>query len=73
MSKIPTYTEAQTELQAIVTTMEQGNISVDELAEKVKRAAILIDICRKKLMNTEEEVSKILEELDNVKKEKEAE
>ncbi len=73
MAKIPTYTEAQTELQSIVTTMEQGNISVDELAEKVKRAAILIDICQKKLMSTEEEVSKILEELDHVKKEKEAE
>jgi exodeoxyribonuclease VII small subunit len=34
------YTEAFEELQEIVSDMEDGNISVDELAEKVKRATV---------------------------------
>lgn len=59
-----TYVEAFNELQAIVAQMEEGNISVDELSEKVKRATALIAVCRRKLTTTEEEVGNILEELD---------
>lgn len=58
------YTEAYEELQAIVAEIEQGEISVDELSEKVKRAAMLIRICKSKLKTTEEDVNKILKELD---------
>ena len=58
------YTEAFEELQSIVTEIEQGEISVDELSEKVKRAAQLIKICKSKLSTTEEDVNKILRELD---------
>jgi exodeoxyribonuclease VII small subunit len=64
MNETPTYTEAFDELQAIVLEIEQGEISVDELSEKVKRAALLIKICKNKLTNTEEDVNKILKELD---------
>lgn len=64
MSESISYTAAYSELQTIVAEMENGHISVDELAEKVKRSTLLIDICRKKLTTTEEEVSKILQELD---------
>ena len=64
MSKEPNYTEAFEELQEIVLEIEQGEISVDELSEKVKRAAILIKICKAKLTNTEEDVAKILKELE---------
>lgn len=63
------YTEAFNELQAIVSEMEEGEISVDELSEKVKRAAMLIRICKAKLAATEEDVSKILKELDAAKDE----
>lgn len=58
------YTEAFGELQVIVSEIEQGEISVDELAEKVKRAAFLIRICKTKLTSTEEDVNKILKELE---------
>lgn len=58
------YTEAFEELQTIVSEIEQGEISVDELSEKVKRAAMLIKICKSKLTTTEEDVNKILKELD---------
>jgi len=58
------YTEAYEELQAIVADIEQGEISVDELSAKVKRAAMLIKICKNKLSTTETDVNKILKELD---------
>ena len=64
MSEKINYTEAFDELQEIVSKIEEGEISVDELAEKVKRAAQLIKICKLKLASTEEDVKKILKELD---------
>ena len=69
MSDTPNYTEAFEELQTIVLEIEQGEISVDELSEKVKRAALLIKICKAKLTTTEEDVNKILKELDSATKE----
>jgi exodeoxyribonuclease VII small subunit len=48
----------------IITEIEGGDISVDELSEKVKRAALLIRICKNKLTSTEEEVNRILKELE---------
>jgi len=64
MSKTPGYTEAFEELQEIVAEIENGEISVDELSEKVKRAAVLIKICKDKLTSTEGDVNKILKELE---------
>jgi len=59
------YEEAFNELQKIVLEIEKGEISVDTLSEKVKRAAQLIKICKAKLSSTEEDVNKILKELDD--------
>jgi len=59
------YTKAFEELKGIVTEIEQGEISVDELSEKVKRASELIQKCKLKLTTTEEDVNKILKELEN--------
>ena len=64
MSKTPSYTEAFEELQRITREIESGDISVDELAEKVKRASELIRLCRAKLSSTEEEVNKVLKEME---------
>ncbi|MDB5119742.1 MAG: xseB [Sphingobacteriales bacterium] len=64
MNDNPNYKEAFDELQTIVLEIEQGEISVDKLSEKVKRAALLIKICKAKLTNTEEDVNKILRELE---------
>ncbi|HEX6225339.1 MAG TPA: exodeoxyribonuclease VII small subunit [Chryseolinea sp.] len=58
------YTAAYEELQRIVSEIENGEISVDELSEKVKRATQLIRICKLKLTTTEEDVSKILRDLE---------
>jgi exodeoxyribonuclease VII small subunit len=65
MSEKINYTDAFDELQSIVTEIEQGEISVDELSKKVKRAAELIKICKARLTTTEEDVNKILRELES--------
>lgn len=64
MKESITYTEAFNELQEIVNEIENGDISVDDLAEKVKRAAFLIQVCKAKLKATEADVKKILEDLE---------
>jgi exodeoxyribonuclease VII small subunit len=68
MSEKPDYTQAFEELLAIVAEIEDGAISVDKLSEKVKRAAVLIKICKNKLTATEGDVQKILKELESVEK-----
>ncbi len=68
MSEKINYTDAFEELQGIVTEIEQGEISVDELADKVKRASFLIKVCKTKLKTTEEDVNKILKEMEDPEK-----
>ena len=63
MEKKISYTEAISELEEIVTEIEQGEITIDALSDKVKRAAELIRICKNKLTATEEDVNKILGEI----------
>ncbi|MDM8177594.1 exodeoxyribonuclease VII small subunit [Olivibacter sp. 47] len=46
MDKQLSYTSAFEELQTIVEEIEDGEITVDELSNKVKRAALLIKICK---------------------------
>ena len=63
MEKQFSYSEAMKELEQIVSEIEQGEITVDTLSEKVKRASELIKICKNKLTSTEEDVNKILSDL----------
>lgn len=58
------YSTAFEEVKTIVAEIEQGEISVDELAEKVKRATQLIQFCKSKLTTTEVDVNAILKELE---------
>lgn len=58
-----TYTEAFEQLQAIVKQMEDADISVDDLADNIKKASKLIKICKDKLTKTEQEVNKNIAEL----------
>lgn len=64
MSDQLSYTAAFDELQQIVAEIEDGEITVDELSDKVKRAALLIKVCKSKLTETEADVNKILEDLE---------
>ena len=59
-----TYEAAYQELAAIAREIESESVSVDILAEKVKRAAELITYCQTKLRSTEAEVNKIIAQMD---------
>ncbi len=59
-----TYTEAFAELQQIVVDMENAGIGIDELDAKVKRASVLLKICREKLYKTEQNVLDTLKALE---------
>lgn len=64
-----TYVDAFEELQGIVHDIEVGEVTVDELAAKIKRASQLISICKAKLTASEEEVDKLLAQLTQAEEE----
>lgn len=64
------YEAAFNELQKIVSEIEQGDITIDLLLPKVQRAAQLIKYCRDKLRTTEDEVNKIIKQLEDETNEK---
>jgi exodeoxyribonuclease VII small subunit len=70
MNEKPNYVEAFQELQKIVAEIESGLISVDELSEKVRRATDLIRICKTKLSSTEDDVNKILKDIETLENER---
>lgn len=59
----PTYAEASGELEQILDEIESGEIDLDELSDKVERAAVLLTFCRKKLAATETKVKKVTADL----------
>lgn len=63
MKKTETYNESIAKLRNIVADIESGDLDVDILSEKVKEASRLIKVCKDKLFKADEEVKKILEEL----------
>ncbi|MEG1749372.1 MAG: exodeoxyribonuclease VII small subunit [Tannerellaceae bacterium] len=62
--KTETYNEAVEKLRLIVADIEKGDLDVDILSAKVKEATRLIKLCKEKLFIADEEVKKVLEELD---------
>jgi len=64
MKKILTYESAYNELKKIAEEIETESVSVDVLAEKVKRAAELIGFCQSKLRSTEQEVNNIIKQME---------
>lgn len=60
-----TYELAYAELKKIAIEIENESVSVDVLAEKVKRAAELIDFCQQKLRSTEQDVNNIIKQMES--------
>jgi exodeoxyribonuclease VII small subunit len=56
------YEAAQQELQTIVQQLQEGSISMDELAELARRAAELIRLCRERLRDLETELDGLFPE-----------
>ena len=57
------YADAIRELEAIVAGLEQADVDVDALAERVARAAELIKVCRERIDRTRLEVERIVGDL----------
>ncbi|HMZ27360.1 MAG TPA: exodeoxyribonuclease VII small subunit [Elusimicrobiota bacterium] len=64
MKKTDSYTASFEEIQKILAALEQGDVDVDVLSDNVKRAAELIEFCRKRLRETELQVKKVMEKFD---------
>ena len=65
MAKKLLYSDAVAELEKILAELD-GNteINMDLKSEKVKRAAVLLEICKKQLHEIDTDLEKILENLD---------
>ena len=60
----PSYAEAMAELEAILAELERDDVDIDHLAERVARAAHLIELCRARIESARLDVTRIVEGLD---------
>lgn len=56
------YEKAVYELEEIVDKMERDELDIDQLSEQLKRAKVLVKLCKDKLTKTDEEIKKLLSE-----------
>jgi len=60
-----TYTEAVAELETILAELENNSeINMDTISERVKRAAFLMEFCKKQLHELDAALEKMMENLD---------
>ena len=59
-----TYEKAYAELKEIASAIESETVTVDILAEKVKRASELIEFCQQRLRSTEKEINQIIKKME---------
>jgi exodeoxyribonuclease VII small subunit len=60
----PTFSQAMTELEAILARIEREETDIDRLAGELQRAAQLLDICRGKIRRAEVEVTQIVQKIE---------
>lgn len=60
-----TYSQAIAELETIVKEMQGENCSIDNLSKYTSLSLELLKICKAKLLTTDEELKKILAELES--------
>ena len=64
-AKKVSYSEAMAEIEEILEKIENEELDVDELAEKVKRVSVLLKTSKDKLTKTNEQVEQILKEMED--------
>lgn len=64
METIKSYKEAVEELDGIVRKMQSPDCDIDQLSGYTSRALTLLKYCKEKLLKTEQEVKKTLEEFN---------
>jgi len=60
-SETLSYENAMSELQNIISDLQAEAIGIDDLSDKVKRAASLISFCKNKLRSTEQDINQFFE------------
>lgn len=58
------FREAMDELEGILERIEGEEIDIDRLAEELRRATQLLDLCRGKIRKAEVEVTQIVQSLE---------
>jgi len=58
------YAEAMTELEGILDELEGDHLDVDVLAERVRRASELIKLCRTRISRAQDDVNRIVTDLE---------
>ncbi len=59
----PGYADALAELESILRELEDDSVDVDRLADRVRRAKELIELCRARITAARMEVTEIITDL----------
>lgn len=57
------YSDALQRLKAIVNTLQSPNCNIDDMVSMTREAAALINLCRSRLVTTQEALDKVLADL----------
>jgi exodeoxyribonuclease VII small subunit len=58
------YAEALEELESILESLEEDDVDVDELAERVQRASELIELCRERIGKAKLRIENVVKTID---------
>jgi exodeoxyribonuclease VII small subunit len=61
----PSFRQAMDELEGILERIEGEEIDIDRLAEELRRATQLLELCRGKIRRAELEVTEIVQKLES--------
>ena len=59
-----TYKQATQELETILKAIENDDVDVDELTQKVQRSSELIKLCKQKLRTAEEAINQVFQDIN---------
>ena len=61
----PSFSVAMAELEGILQRIDSDGIDIDQLADELRRATELLELCRGKIRKAEVEVSQIVQRLED--------
>ncbi len=56
-----TYSDALNEVEEIISSLQGGNIDINQLQDKIKRGVALIAYCKEELKSSEDNINKLFE------------
>ena len=57
------FGDAMAELEAILRRVEGEEVDIDRLADELRRAALLLELCRAKIRRAEVEIAQVVHQL----------